>query len=293
MVILMYIKIGTLAKHFRISPQTIRYYEEKGFLQPTRDRNTGDRRYHLRTLKLLSSVRQYHNMGFGTREIQELFSETELDAIDARLKAQALKTEREMEELRFRLEALRRQRANILRVHDLQGRFELCALPPMYLLIDRRDDQITEDDAVWSMLEKWINALPIVESAVRVHPSSILACDPWSGRESGYCAWEQDALRLGLPIGTPAEKIEWPLCIHTAVRRAMDEPSYQGIAAYAESQGLEICAPAIQRVLSKVGEFRALGEEVIPAAVYYECWIPVTRKRNMLNPDNPLASQTV
>ncbi|MBR1561028.1 MAG: MerR family transcriptional regulator [Clostridia bacterium] len=274
----MLIKIGTLARHFGISPQTIRYYEEKGFLRPRRSGGGGDRRYHVRTLKLLSSVRSYHNMGFGTKEIQALFGETELDGIDGHLRAQTERVEREMARLRFRKEALDRQRENVGRVRRMLNVCELSALPPMYLLIDRRDGQIIEDEAIWRPLEKWIDALPFVEGAVRVAADSVRTGDLWNGRESGYCVWAGDAERFGLPVDAPVERVEYPLCVHTVVIRSGDIPSYAAIADYARENGLRLCGPAIHRALAKVGEFRASGEDVIPGAVYYECWAPVTRE---------------
>ena len=271
----MYIKIGALARHFRVSPQTIRYYEEKGFLRPQRSSDNGDRRYHVRTLKLLSSIRKYHNMGLGTKEIQAIFGETDLAGIDRHLRDQQARLEREARVLAFRQSAVERQRENLRRIERLLDVCELSPMPPMYLLIDRRDGQISEDDAVWRLLDGWIDALPIVEDVVRVAPEAVLACDDYLGRESGYCAWAEDAEALRLPLGAPVERAAWPLCVHTVVRRSPEISSFAGIADYIRENHLSVCGPAIQRVLAKVGEFRARGESVIPDAVYYESWVPV------------------
>jgi len=271
----LYIKIGRLARYFRISPQTIRYYEEKGFLRPWRSSDGGDRQYHLRTLKLLSSIRQYHNMGFGTKDIQELFGMKSLSDIDNRLSKQQARLDREMEQLAFRQNALHRKREHIARIHRLLGTCELAPLEPIFLLINRQDNRIIEDEATLCLMERWIVALPIVEGAVRVSMDAVLTCDASHGRESGYCLWESDAAQLNLPLDAPAERISWPLCIHTVLLHAQDKPIYEGALAFAEAHGLTVCGSAIQRVLAKVGEFQAAGEEVIPQAVYYECWIPV------------------
>ena len=61
----MYYKIGTLAKRFRISPQTIRYYEKLGFLKADRRDQSTTRYYHARNLKWLCSIRQYHGISMS------------------------------------------------------------------------------------------------------------------------------------------------------------------------------------------------------------------------------------
>ena len=69
----MYYKIGTLAKRFGITTQALRFYEAQGFLAPDREHLSTTRRYHARNLKWLTSIRRYHDLGFGVEEIQQLF----------------------------------------------------------------------------------------------------------------------------------------------------------------------------------------------------------------------------
>ena len=69
----MYYKIGTLAKRFGITTQAIRFYEKQGLLFSRFEEDSNTRRYHTRNIKWLSSIRRYHEMGFGMKEIQQLF----------------------------------------------------------------------------------------------------------------------------------------------------------------------------------------------------------------------------
>ena len=68
--------IGEVACYAGIQASAIRYYEREGLLPPP-DRVNGHRRYDLSVLKRLGLIQLARQVGFGIREIQVLFNNTD------------------------------------------------------------------------------------------------------------------------------------------------------------------------------------------------------------------------
>jgi DNA-binding transcriptional MerR regulator len=65
--------IGDLARELEISTRTIRYYEERGLLNPMRSDNTQQRLYTPRDRVRLKLLLRARGLGFNLEDIRELF----------------------------------------------------------------------------------------------------------------------------------------------------------------------------------------------------------------------------
>ena len=65
--------IGDLARELDISTRTIRYYEERGLLNPMRSDNTQQRLYTSRDRVRLKLLLRARGLGFALGDIRELF----------------------------------------------------------------------------------------------------------------------------------------------------------------------------------------------------------------------------
>lgn len=73
-----YIRIGELAKKTRVTPRTIKHYEDKGLLKPFKKTQGGFRLYQNDKVKLLERIMQLKKAGFSLREVKEM---EEIDGI--------------------------------------------------------------------------------------------------------------------------------------------------------------------------------------------------------------------
>lgn len=273
----MYYKIGTLAKRFGITTQAIRFYEKQGLLVSQFEEDSTTRRYHTRNLKWLSSIRRYHEMGFGMKEIQRLFLCEAPPEITQRMEEHEAELLAQIAEREKQLRAVRRQKADIERIGELLGVCRVEASPQLLLLIDQDGQRLDESQDVREVWENWIQQLAFVHSAVLVAPEAIASGDEFAGRRSGYCVEQEIARQLELKISKRVRAFECETCIHTIAMRAREnrcnELSYA--ADFARQNGLTLAGDAVGRCLCKVGESSCRDEQVIPKALYYEYWIPV------------------
>jgi len=73
-----FIQIGELAKKARVTPRTIKHYEDKGLLKPFKKTQGGFRLYQDDKVKLVERIRQLKKAGFSLREVKEM---EEIDGI--------------------------------------------------------------------------------------------------------------------------------------------------------------------------------------------------------------------
>ena len=276
----MYYKIGTLAKRFGITTQAIRFYEKQGLLFSRFEEDSTTRRYHTRNIKWLSSIRRYHEMGFGMKEIQQLFLCEKPEELNAQMDAHEKKLMDEICEREKMLTAVRRQKRDIARIAELEQKCVLESSPPLWLLIDQEGQHLDESETVSGVWENWIHELAHVYSAVVVDAEAIYRGSELDGRKSGYLVEEDAARLLGLAHNECVRRVQYDLCIHTIAKKEKiyKDNELRYVPRFAEENGLLLAGEAIARCLCKVGEVNCQDAQVIPSAIYYEYWIPVNKK---------------
>lgn len=107
-----FIQIGELAKKTRVTPRTIKHYEDKGLLKPFKKTQGGFRLYQNDKIKLVERIRQLKKAGFSLREVKEMeeingiveenifekVDDNELDRMIEFLQSQLIKTEERLNE---------------------------------------------------------------------------------------------------------------------------------------------------------------------------------------------------
>jgi len=107
-----FIQIGELAKKTKVTPRTIKHYEEKGLLKPFKKTQGGFRLYQNDKVKLVERIRQFKKAGFSLREVKEMeeidgivegnifekVDDNELDKMIKFLQSQLIKTEERLNE---------------------------------------------------------------------------------------------------------------------------------------------------------------------------------------------------
>ncbi|MBA7497416.1 hypothetical protein ES704_00144 [subsurface metagenome] len=107
-----FIQIGELAKKTRVTPRTIKHYEDKGLLKPFKKTRGGFRLYQNDKVKLVKRIRQLKKAGFSLREVKEMeeingiveenifekVDDNELNKMIEFLQSQLVKTEERLKE---------------------------------------------------------------------------------------------------------------------------------------------------------------------------------------------------
>lgn len=119
-----------------ITRDTLRFYEQKGIIQPEVDPANGYRYYDDWQVNLLWDCKLYQSMGFSLTEIQQILASDELPTIQQRIKRRAEEVERELERKKMELEIMRQRVVDMERApHELGSiklsHFDGCVYAPV------------------------------------------------------------------------------------------------------------------------------------------------------------------
>lgn len=67
-----FLQIGELAKKTKVTPRTIKHYEDKGIMLPNKKTNGGFRLYEKEDVKSLERIKCLQKAGFSLKEIKEI-----------------------------------------------------------------------------------------------------------------------------------------------------------------------------------------------------------------------------
>jgi Hg(II)-responsive transcriptional regulator len=70
----MNLTIGQIAAATSLNPQTVRYYERRGLIEPTNRTRAGYRQYDAQSVNRLRFIKRAQTLGFSLAEIQELLA---------------------------------------------------------------------------------------------------------------------------------------------------------------------------------------------------------------------------
>jgi DNA-binding transcriptional MerR regulator len=123
-------RIGEFSRITRVTIETLRHYDALGLLKPAKvDPFTGYRYYSARQLMSLNRILALKEVGFSLEEIARILQEQLTnDQLRGMLKAQLVRSEREIQEAELRQERIL-ARLNYLNLEDDMPKYEVILKP--------------------------------------------------------------------------------------------------------------------------------------------------------------------
>ncbi len=266
-------KIGVLAEMFGISPQTIRFYESHGFLQPKREESSTTRRYYPRNIKWLFNIRRYLAMGFSIKQINGLFACEEVDAMQAMMEKQIRELEEKIKTAQSQLDAVCRQKKDIEHVNRYLNVCEELDSFEMDVIMNQHGQVIDDSPACIALICNWLQHIEYVYSA------TILTKEYMKGetqeRDSGICIEPEFFFAFALSDNAMVRHIHYDKVVHTVITLSDGIMDLENVKQYCLDHQLEIVGDTIGRCVVRTGEKECNQEQIRPKCVYYEIFVPV------------------
>lgn len=275
-------KINMAAKQVGVSPQTVRYYEKEGLIEPHREEFGTTRYYNVRLLKQLANVRRYYKLGFTDKDVRFLVGCNDMAEMERFFTSKAEEAQRNMELMRRRIDAMRLQAADLAAAQKQIGVCKLVQSPALVLLITHMNEKIAEDPDTEKVLECWIDHFYDTRLASLIQKEDFLFHPAEVRRQSGYCCYAEGAAWIGerksnrCLIHLPAR-----LCVYTVCKITGEQLTPASIMpealAFIQAHCLTVCGDVYGRCLAVLGEIsnKTTGH---PQETWYEYWIPVEKR---------------
>jgi len=209
-------KIGDVAGILGISPDLIRYYEEKGVVSPAKDPNNKYRYYDAWDINYLIDCLWYKNFGFGIEQIAKMVSECSYDALLGRLEDKSNDIRSAIRRQELLLERIVMLRERLTGTKDYLGKCIIQRSGEFVRYINRRNFVFDTRPQLKELNRKWLKYMPFSRRYFEI-PRDALA-EVRGDYEWGFSLGMQYVKKLGVEITSPVEFMPSRLCVRSSIR---------------------------------------------------------------------------
>jgi MerR family copper efflux transcriptional regulator len=266
-------KIGTVAQLTGLSPNGIRFYEEKRLVAPERGANGKYRDFSAKTLSELMDVKNYRCCGFSLEEAAETIASGEAAAIASAMDSHIEKIEREMER-QHRLMGYLEKRAAAIRALEARppASFREGLVPSIDWLALEQEGQKKRTPAPRDEVCAWLSKTPFVDSCLLFEAEALETIDGPMRSTWGLAVESEQAMALGLDTERYAERHEGRRSAIAVVEiddeLRMTGPSAQRLRSLLKAEGI---VPANLMISRRLVNIRSAKRE----RRYDELWVPL------------------
>jgi DNA-binding transcriptional MerR regulator len=267
-------KIGEVARILGISPDLIRYYEEKGVVSPEKDPYNNYRYYDTWDINYLIDCLWYKNFGFGLDQVAHMVSLCTYDMLVDGFEEKA-------EEIRvsIRHQALLLQRIQTFkeRLAETKSHVGQCRLrqnAAFCYYINRHNSEYDNRAQTIELSRRWLKYMPFSRRYFEI-PEEAMA----GGGDDyvwGFSLGTQYVEEFGIEIAPPVREMSPTLCIHSAFTNAgrdrFSARKLDFLLDYAREHNLVPTRGAFGNLVCSVVEN---GEQT----GYFEVWLPVKKDK--------------
>jgi len=265
-------KIGELAAMLGIPTETLRFYEQKGLITPTRDESSGYRYFETDDFFRLLIIKSLRGFEFTLSETLAIINEPD---VRARIRLMETKKE-EFRLVQEKYAALREHADTYVRaLEEVERSLWKCRIetgPSMYACM-ALDNQYAYKgmDGLAAVNQRWLDASPFPQMALSMDRQSFENSAERRPFRYGLAIDEADAERLGLEAAPPVFRFPARRAVHTVFRvplGAHPADSLGHLFDFLAENGLEPAGDALGHLIYQT---YCPGEE----AGYFRMWVPV------------------
>jgi len=265
-------KIGEVAGILGISPDLIRYYEEKGVVSPAKDPNNNYRYYDTWDINYLIDCLWYKNFGFGIEQIGNMVAECSYDMMLQKLEDKSEDIMAVIRRQELLLQRIRMFCERLTSTKSYLGKCELQSNNEFARYINRRNFTYDNSQVIRDLNRKWLRYMPFSRRYFEM-PKDALA-EVRGDYEWGFSLGIQYVEEFGVEIKPPVEFIPARLCVHSAFRiigqNQFSSRHIDYMVDYANENGFAVAGDAFGNLACSV------IEDGKPTG-YFDVWLPVEK----------------
>lgn len=263
-------KIGDVARILGISTDLLRYYEKKGVVAPTKDKQNDYRYYDAWDINFLIDCLWYKNFGFGIAQIAYMVSDCYYGDLLSVLDEKRDEIKASIRHQELLLQRISQHLDDVTSVKEYIGKCDIRTSPEIVCYLNRYNFEFDNRDELQKLSQHWLKYMPFTRRYFEIPQDGL------SGEAENY-AWGFSLSmpyveEFGVPVRTPVVHLPSKLSIHSAFKssgkNAFTARHIDYIVRYAEDNGLKICGNARGNLVCSILED---GENT----GYFEVWLPI------------------
>jgi DNA-binding transcriptional MerR regulator len=263
-------KIGDVARILGISPDLIRYYEEKGVVSPEKDPANNCRYYDTWDINYLIDCLWYKNFGFGIEQAAHMVSECSYDMLIKEFDDKGDEILKAIRRQELILQRMKRYCERLVNTKSYVGKCDVRENSEFAYYINRRNSEYDNRADMQEISRRWLKYMPFTRRYFEMPDEDLVG-----GRDDyswGFSLGKQYLEEFEIEITPPVYAMPSQKCIHSAFKsagRGKFSSSHIGFMLdYARENSLTPTGGAFGNLACSVIE----NDE---QTGYFEVWIPV------------------
>lgn len=267
-------KIGDVARILGISPDLIRYYEEKGVVSPEKDPHNNYRYYDTWDINFLIDCLWFKNFGFGIDHVAHIVSSSTYEMLLNDLKE---KSEEIMKNIRYQellLQRIRKYYESLVNVKKYIGKCDIRRSAEFVRYLNRYNKEYDNNFELQNLSRNWLKYMPFTKRYFEISEEDLLGegDDYFWGFSLGMKYVEE----FGVDISPPVKYMPSRLCIHSAFK-SIGKDKFTArhldfMIKYAEDNHYVISDCAFGNLACSIIEDGKMTG-------YFEVWLPIEENR--------------
>ena len=271
--VLMQYKIGDVARILGISTDLLRYYEKKGVVTPTKDKQNDYRYYDAWDINFLIDCLWYKSFGFGIPQIAYMVSDSYYGDLISMLEEKQTDLIDSIHRQELLLRRIRQHCEQVIRVKDQIGKCDLSPCPEVVCYLNRFDTYYDNAPEMQRLAKQWLEYMPFLQRYF------VIPLDPESAGGHQYSWGFSLAMEyveeFSVPVKPPVMHQPSVQCIHSVFKssgkNAFSPKHIDYLFDYASLNGYTACGNARGNLVCSI-----LEDGVNTG--YFEVWLPVTKE---------------
>lgn len=265
-------KIGDVARILGISSDLLRYYEKKGVVTPTKDKQNDYRYYDAWDINFLIDCLWYKSFGFGIPQIAYMVSDCYYGDLVSVLEEKQDELMDSIHHQELLLRRIRQHCDQVLRVKDTTGKCDLAFCPEVVRYLNRYDTNYDYSPEMQKLSKQWLQYMPFLQRYFE------MPLNPGETHPHRY-AWgfslEMEYVdEFSVPVKLPVVHQPSVECIHSVFKssgkNAFSPEHIEYLFDYAVQNGYTITGNARGNLVCSI------LEDGINTG-YFEVWLPISK----------------
>lgn len=266
-------KIGDVARILGISTDLLRYYEKKGVVTPTKDKQNDYRYYDAWDINFLIDCLWYKNFGFSISQVAYMVSDCCYMDLIPLLEEKQDELMDSIHQQELLLHRLTQHREQVLRVRNSMGKCEIAQSPEVICYLNRYDTAYDNSSEMQQLSKQWLRLMPFLQRYFE------MPLEP-GGRHAQHYAWgfslETEYIdELSVSVKPPVVHQPSVPCIHSTFKssgkNAFSPKHINYLFDYADEKGYIASGNARGNLVCSI------LEEGLNTG-YFEVWLPVVKR---------------
>ena len=263
-------KIGDVSRILGISPDLIRYYEEKGVVAPQKDPYNNYRYYDTWDINFLIDCLWFKNFGFGIEQVAHIVSQDTYDELVGNLSGKGDEIEAAIRFQELLLHRLRKYAENLRSLRGFIGQCDIRRSAEFVRYLNRYNTMYDNDAELQTLTRQWLRYMPFSRRYFEVSEDGLHSeGDDYAW---GFSIGMQYVEEFGIAIKPPVKHVPSQLCIHSAFtstgKDRFTARHLDFLADYADQNQLKVAGCAFGNLACSVVE---KGE----ITGFFEVWLPI------------------